>query len=128
MRPEERNGRADESARAAASYQLAETLSTLGQTLADPIPWSAIGAACVEMIVAAVLEAIDWERDDACPGCGCTELDACIDDATGESCRWTNTPNARGMAYCSACADDTEEENDPTENDDPTIDDPGEPE
>lgn len=47
----------------------------------------------------AFLAALD-KHDPACIHCGCTELDACLDEFTGEPCSWVS----REPPVCSACS------------------------
>lgn len=44
-----------------------------------------------------------------CIGCGCTDLDPCIDPETGEPCSWVMSAALDGD-ICSACASIDEEE------------------
>lgn len=39
-----------------------------------------------------------------CGSCGCSELDACLDERTGLSCSWASP------GLCSACVDDDVEQ------------------
>jgi hypothetical protein len=39
----------------------------------------------------------------ACIGCGCTEEDACFDEATHLPCHWLRLDPAAGKGLCSCC-------------------------
>lgn len=43
-----------------------------------------------------------------CIGCGCDDLHACEDDATGGPCSWLVVDRETGLGVCSACPGDLE--------------------
>lgn len=57
-----------------------------------------------------------------CIVCGCTTDNACLDEATGETCAWVPIPTGPGVAVmqinggglCSFCAEEIDGESDPT--------------
>lgn len=43
-----------------------------------------------------------------CIGCGCTDLDACLDPDTGVTCSWLRVDRAAGVGVCSVCDEELE--------------------
>jgi hypothetical protein len=43
--------------------------------------------------------------DPVCIGCGCTEHQACSDEAAGSPCAWIRLDPAAGVGLCSVCDD-----------------------
>lgn len=41
-----------------------------------------------------------------CIGCGCNDLQACYDEATGCGCHWLELDRRIGRGVCSVCADE----------------------
>jgi hypothetical protein len=53
-------------------------------------------------------EPIELTRDaagPACIGCGCTNDDACYDEAAEDACHWIRLDAAEGKGLCSCCRD-----------------------
>jgi len=115
-RPEDLNPRAAASMRAAAIHQFTELIDWAAEGPGRAaIPFYEVAAKTVDMLIDAMLEAHDWEESSweessACPGCGCTDGDGCVEDVQLDprlqsACSWSSVQNDRGECFCSACVD-----------------------